>query len=157
MVKFRLSRNIFKKNRNSGDSAGEVKPEKTMFFIYLEYASGNQSAHKESAGSGAGEAQKIFCAWQAAEYTGHGFLEVIHPSLAVHQIRCSRNQIQFGLVFKLDPSHDIDDRFTPDFSRVVWQKNPEKYDNKTVTELIGKARPHKIKFGNGAWEGEIQE
>jgi len=83
-----------------------------------------------------------------------GFLEIIHPVLAFHQIHCSATQISFGVVFEIpepaenDEPYDIDSDYIPNFDKIVWEKNLDKYDQETLAKLILKSKPHKIKSGD---------
>ncbi len=116
--------------------------ENKTFYIYIEYRSVRLQGNEKK------EAIIPFAAVQKADFSGHGFLEVIHPALALYQIRCSRNQIDFGVVFELEKTFDPDSEFSPDYQKIVWKLNFEKYDTGTLSERISTCRPHTMKIGS---------
>ena len=116
--------------------------ENKIFYIYIEYRSVRMQGKEKQ------EDIIPFAAVQKADFSGHGFLEVIHPALALHQIRCSRNQIDFGVVFELEKTFDPDSSYSPDYQKIVWKLNFEKYDTGTLSERISACRPHTMRIGS---------
>lgn len=142
MVKFFLNQRSAQTQKKS-----PVKQKVTIvtkyFYLYIEYrppALPRGQIHQDFL---------PFAAIQKADFSGHGFLEIIHPALAVHQIRRSRNQIEFGLIFELDDGVDIDAVLKPDFDKIVWKLNFDKYDKAAIVARIGNCRPHKVRMGTG--------
>jgi len=134
MVKFFLNKPFKNGKQKPAQQILENEGETKKFFIYIEYAISNKI--------------NSFSAYHTAAFSGHGFVDVIHPALAIHQIACNRNQISFGVIFELDLDHDIDAAYTPNHSKIVWKKNIGKYDPAALDAIIAKANPHKVKFGD---------
>ena len=137
MVKFFLKRDKGHQKK-SASTVSQSHTENADFYVYIEYEgmpSGTDSSNL-----------KCFSAIQNANFSGRGFLEVIHPALNVHQIRCSRNQIKFGVVFKLEKGFDIDSRFMPEAEDIVWKLNIEKYSASQLIERIADCPPHKVRI-----------
>ncbi len=142
MVKifFNRNQNHFNPDKNA---VSKKETDNKNFYIYIEYLQTPIGDNTKKAAN-----MISFSAIQNADFSGHGFLEIIHPALALHQIRCSRNQIDFGIVFELEPDFDIDSPFIPDYNMIVWKKNYKKFDQETLTQRIAACQPHKVRIGN---------
>jgi hypothetical protein len=142
MVKFFLNSRSPQKQQPK-DVTPRAETVTRYFYIYIEY--------RVLAGPKAGGQQETlpFAAIHRADWSGNGFLEIIHPALAMHQVRCSRNQIEFGVVFELNDNVDIDAPYTPDTKKIVWQLNLEKYDTAALASRIKECPPRKVRIGTG--------
>ena len=147
MVKFFLNRRS-KQSQKQSSVKQKVSMVTKYFYLYIEYRS---SVVPKGPKGTVHQDPLSFAAIQKADFSGHGFLEIIHPALAVHQIRCSRNQIEFGLIFELDDDVDIDAALKPDFDRIVWKLNVDKYDKPSILERIRNYKPHRVRMGTGDW------
>ncbi|MCP3873748.1 MAG: hypothetical protein GY699_11400 [Desulfobacteraceae bacterium] len=148
MVKFLMNRHLNnnpdeKDKKKSTRHSPDREYENQNFYFFIEY-----DVPEIEDGDQEIILTKSFSAYQNANFSGQGFLEIIHPALAIHQIRCSRNQISFGVVFELGHDHDIDSDYIPDFGKIVWKKNIDKYDEDMISSLISKSNPYKVKYGD---------
>jgi len=140
MIKLFLYNLLGKKKKIPEEPAPEREYKNKNFFFYIEYdVSKNNDGDKTKT--------KSFSAYQTASFSGRGFIEIIHPALALHQESCSRSQISFGVIFEIDKNHDINSVYIPDYNKIIWKKNIDKYDRATLDSLIAASTPHKVKFG----------
>ena len=131
-----------KKKKTPEEPAPEREYKTKNFFFYIEY-----DVSKTPDGNKISTKTKSFSAYQTASFSGHGFTEIIHPTLALHQESCGRSQISFGVIFEIDKNHDIDSVYIPDYNNIIWKKNLNKYDRATLASLIAASTPHKVTFG----------
>lgn len=149
MVKFFMNKGFPGRNKKRESSSNQdcSESEKQMFFIFLEYETGrNHEQNDRQEEMNPKTETYIFCAFHPAEFSGNGFLEVIHPALELHQIRCSRNQISYGIVVGVEENQDIDADYSPDFKKVVWEKNKDRYTREDLLKKISNAKSHKVRF-----------
>ncbi|MCP4022308.1 MAG: hypothetical protein GY729_10735 [Desulfobacteraceae bacterium] len=121
----------------------EPKKENKNYYFYIEYETLMQDDQ-----DGKRKEIKSFCAYYNADFSGRGFVEIIHPALELHQIRCNLTQLVFGIIFEIDKDQDFKAVYIPDFDRIVWKKNLDKYEPDALTALIEKSIPHTAKFGD---------
>lgn len=140
MIKLFLYNLLGKKKKITEEPPPERKYKNKNFFFYIEY---DVSKDKD----GDKPKTKSFSAYQTASFSGHGFIEIIHPALALHQESCSRSQINFGVIFEIGKNHDINSVYVPDYNKIIWKKNIDKYDRATLASLIAASTPRKVKFG----------
>ncbi len=147
MVKFFNQLLNRKKEENTKKKNTKHAPDRNYenhnYYLYIEYDMSQIDENDERKTE-----KRTFSAFHNANFSGNGFLEIIHPALALHQVRCSRNQITFGVIFELDSHHDMDSDYIPDYDQVVWKKNMDQYDKEKISSLIAASTPHKVKFGD---------
>ena len=140
MIKLFLYNLLGRKKKQPEEPAPEREYKNKNFFFYIEYGVSENNAGDKTK-------TKSFSAYQTASFSGHGFIEIIHPALALHQESCSRSQISFGVIFEIAENHDIDSVYIPNYNKIIWKKNIDQYDPATLASLIAASTPRKVKFG----------